>query len=44
VATLDPAQQSVMNYVNAHERFDPSPPFWNQAAQAVRDYLRAHGQ
>ena len=39
---LDPAQQSVMNYVNAHNRVDQAPASWDQAAQAVRDYLWAH--
>ena len=43
-ATLDPAQQSVMSYLHAHNRVDPSPTFWDQAAQAVRDYLRAHSR
>ena len=41
-ATLNPAQQSVMQYLQAHERVDRTPTLWDQAAQAVRDYLRAH--
>jgi putative exporter of polyketide antibiotics len=43
-ATFAPAQQSVMNYLHAHERLDQPAPFWNQAVQAVRDYLRAHAR
>jgi len=44
-ATPDPAQQSVMRYVEAHsvaapQRVAPLDP----AAQAVLDYLRAHGR
>jgi hypothetical protein len=44
VTTVDPAQQGVMNYLHAHNRVDQSPTFWDQAVQAVRDYLRAHSQ
>ncbi len=44
IATLDSAQQSVMNYLHVHERVDQSPTLWDQAAQAVRDYLRAHSR
>ena len=43
-ATLNPAQQSVMQYLQAHERVDRTPTLWDQAAQAVRDYLRAHSR
>jgi hypothetical protein len=43
-ATFNPAQQSVMNYVYAHKRAEQPPVFWDQAAQAVRDYLRAHSR
>jgi hypothetical protein len=44
MAALDPAQQSVMQYLDAHSRVEQAPTFWNQAAQAVRDYLRAHSR
>ncbi len=43
-ATLNPAQQSVMDYLHAHEHVDQSPTFWDQAARAVRDYLRLHSR
>jgi hypothetical protein len=43
-ATVDPAQQSVMQYLHAHNRLDLAPTFWDQAAQAVRDYLRGHSR
>ena len=43
-ATLNPAQQSVMQYLHAHELVDRTPTLWDQAAQAVRDYLRAHSR
>jgi putative exporter of polyketide antibiotics len=43
-ATFEPAQQSVMLYLHAHDRADQAPAFWDQAAQAVRDYLRAHSR
>jgi hypothetical protein len=43
-ATVDPAQQSVMHYLHVHDRVDQPPTFWDQAAQAVRDYLRVHSR
>jgi hypothetical protein len=43
-ATLNPAQQSVMQYLQDHERVDRTPTLWDQAAQVVRDYLRAHSR
>ena len=43
-ATVDPAQQSVMLYLHVHDRVEQPSTFWDQAAQAVRDYLRAHSR
>ena len=41
---LDPAQQSVLNYLRAHERVEQSRAPWYPAVQAVLGYLRAHSR
>lgn len=39
----DAAQQAVMSYVRVHSAPTPEPAsLWEAAAQAVREYLRAH--
>jgi hypothetical protein len=43
-ATLEAAQQGVVSYLQAHERAEQPPAFWDQAVQAVRAYISAHSR